>query len=109
MLKKGRIRREEREREQEKAYVKRRISSEKEREKEIQNIKTPENRLKRGHQQREANHKGSEEKMGVSRFLSRFSLTLRFKPFFTDCRLVLASVHNSNHVSVKPSAGSSLL
>ena len=36
MLKKGRIRREEREREQEKAYVKRRISSEKQREKEIQ-------------------------------------------------------------------------
>ena len=106
MLKKGRIRREEREREQEKAYVKRRISSEKQRGKKIQ--RAPENRLKRGHQQREANHKGSEEEMGVSRFLSRFSLTLRLKPFFTNCRLVLASVYNSNHVSVKPSAGSSL-
>ena len=50
MLKKGRIQREERKREQEKAYVKRRISSEKQREKEIQ--RAPENRLKRGHQQR---------------------------------------------------------
>ena len=52
-----------------------RISSEEQREKEIQ--RAPENRLKRGHQQREANHKGSEKEEEVSRVLSGFSLTLR--------------------------------
>ena len=37
----------------------------------------PENKLKRGHQQREANYKGSEKEEEVSRVLSGFSLTLR--------------------------------
>ena len=45
-------------------------------EKEIQ--RAPENRLKRGHQHREANHKGS-EKEEVIRVLSRFSVTLRLR------------------------------
>ena len=44
------------------------ISSEGKRQKEIQ--RDPENRLKRGHQQREAIHKGREEE--VSRVLSGF-------------------------------------
>ena len=35
------------------------------------------NRLKKGHQQREANYKGSEKEEEVSRALSEFSLTLR--------------------------------
>ena len=39
----------------------------------------PENRLRRGHQQREASYKGSEKDEEVSRVLSRFSLTLRPK------------------------------
>ena len=37
----------------------------------------PENRLRRGHQQREANHKGSEKEEELNRVLSAFSLTLR--------------------------------
>ena len=45
-------------------------------EKKIQ--RAPENRLKRGHQHREANHKGS-EKEEVIRVLSRFSVTLRLR------------------------------
>ena len=39
--------------------------------------RSPENRLKRGHQQREANREGSEKEEEVSRVLSGFSLTLR--------------------------------
>ena len=46
------------------------ISSEGKRQKEIQ--RDPENRLKRGHQQREAIHKGSEKEEEVSRVLSGF-------------------------------------
>ena len=89
-------------REQEKAKVKRRIFSEEEREKEIQ--RAPANGQKRGQQQREANYKGSEREEEVSRVLAEFSLTLRprkIQTFFTNCRLILASGHNSNHVSVK--------
>ena len=37
----------------------------------------PENKLRRGHQQREANYKGSEKEEEVSRVLSRFSPSLR--------------------------------
>ena len=98
----SRKRREEREREQEEAYVKRRITSEEQREKEIQRV--PENKLKRGYHQREANHKGSEKEEEVSRVSSGFSLTLRprkIQIFFPNLRLILASVYNSNHVSVK--------
>ena len=43
----------------------------------------PENRLKRGHQQREANHKGSEEEEEVGLVLSGFSLTLRPRKILT--------------------------
>ena len=60
------------------------------------------NRLKRGHQQREANYKESEK--GVSRVISGVSLTLRPKKtkiFFNNRRLILASVCSSDHVSVK--------
>ena len=92
--------REEREREQEKPYVKRRISSEEQREKEIQ--RAPENKVKRGHHQREANHKGSEKEEEVSRVSSEFSLTLRPKKiqtFFPNLRLILASVYNSSRLS----------
>ena len=55
----------------------------------------PENKLKRGHQQREANYKGSEKEEEVSRVLSGFSLTLRprkIRTFITNRRLILASV-----------------
>ena len=78
------------------------ISSEEQREKEIQ--RAPENRLKRGHQRREANHKGSTKEEEVSRVLSGFSLTLRsrkIQTFFPILRLILALVYNSNQVSVK--------
>ena len=68
-----RIRREEREREQEKASVKRRISGEEQRKKKIQ--RAPENGLKRGLQQKEANYKGSEKEEKLNGVLSRFSLT----------------------------------
>ena len=57
----------------------------------------PENRLKRGHQQREANHKGSEKEEEVSRALSGFPLTLRsrkMQTFLTNRRLILAFGHN---------------
>ena len=55
-----------------------RTSNEEQHEKEIQ--RAPENRLKRGHQHREANHKGSErEEKEVSRVLSGFSVTLRLR------------------------------
>ena len=37
----------------------------------------PENRLRRGHEQREANYKASEKEEEVSRVLYGFSLTLR--------------------------------
>ena len=61
----GRIRREEREREQEKAFSKKRISiGAEQRRKEIQ--RALENRLKRGHQEKETNHKGSEKEEEVS-------------------------------------------
>ena len=53
-----------------------RTSNNEQHEKEIQ--RAPENRLKRGHQHREANHKGS-EKEEVIRVLSRFSVTLRLR------------------------------
>ena len=51
------------------------LSSEEQREQEIQ--RAPKYRLKRGHQQREGNHKGSEKEEEVSRVLSGFSVTLR--------------------------------
>ena len=57
----------------------------------------PENKLKRGHQQREANYEGSAKEEEVSRVLSGFSLTLRprkIQIFFTNRRLILASVYN---------------
>ena len=57
----------------------------------------PENRLKRGHQQREVNYKGSEKEEEVSHVLSGFSLTLRprkFQTFFSNHHLMLASVYN---------------
>ena len=62
--------------------------------------------MKRGHQQTEANYKGSEKEEEVGRVLSGFSLTLRPRkiPFFYINRLlilILASVYTSNHVSVK--------
>ena len=72
----GTVRQEEREREQEKAQVRRRIFSKEQRENEIQGL---ENRLKRGLQQIEANYKGSMEEEEVSRVLSGLSLTLRLK------------------------------
>ena len=78
------------------------MSSEGKRQKEIQ--RDPENRLKRGHQQREANHKGSEKEEEVSRVLSEFFLTLRprkIQTFFPNLGLILDSVYNSNRVSVK--------
>ena len=56
------------------------------------------------HQQREANHKGFVKEEEVSRVLSGFSLALRprkIQTFFPNLRLILASVYNSNHVSVK--------
>ena len=56
------------------------------------------------HQQREANHKGFVKEEEVSRLLSGFSLALRprkIQTFFPNLRLILASVYNSNHVSVK--------
>ena len=87
----GRIRREEREREQEKTQVKRRISGEEQRKKKIQ--RAPENGLKRGLQQKEANYKGSEKEEKLNGVLSRFSLTPekfsnaeKFKPFFANHR-----------------------
>ena len=59
----------------------------------------PENRLKRGHQQREANYEGSAKEEEVSRVLSGFSLMLRPRKnsnfFVTNRRLILASVFNS--------------
>ena len=64
----GRIQREEPERESEKARVKRKIFGEEQREKEMQ--RALEDRLKRGHQQREANYKGSEKGREVSLVLS---------------------------------------
>ena len=63
--------------------------------------------MKRGHQQREANYKGSEKEEGVSCVLSGFSLSPRPRKiqtffFFTNRRLILAWVFNStDHVSVK--------
>ena len=72
----GRIRREEREREQERAQVKRGVSSEEQRVKEMQSS-SRKKRLKKGHQQREANYKGSPKEEGLSRVLSGYSLTLR--------------------------------
>ena len=86
----SRTRREEREIEQGKALVKRRIYSGEQREKEIQIA--PENRLKRGHQQREANYKGFEKEEEISHVVWGFSLTLRprkFKPLFTNRRFIL--------------------
>ena len=53
---------------------------------------------------REANHKGSEKEKEVNCVLSGFSLTLRprkIQTFFPNLRLILASVYNLNHVSVK--------
>ena len=63
--------------------------------------------MKRGHQQTEANYKGSEKEEEVGRVLSGFPLTLRPRkkiPFFYInglLILILASVYTSNHVSVK--------
>ena len=76
----GTARQEEREREQEKAQVRRRIFSKEQRENEIQGL---ENRLKRGLQQIEANYKGSMEEEEVSRVLSGLSLTLRLRKIQT--------------------------
>ena len=76
----GTVRQEEREREQEKAQVRRRIFSKEQRENEIQGL---ENRLKRGLQQIEANYKGSMKEEEVSRVLSGLSLTLRLRKIQT--------------------------
>ena len=57
----------------------------------------PENRPRRGHQQRETNYKGSEKDEEVSRVLSGFSLTLRLRKmqtFFNNRRFILASVYS---------------
>ena len=54
-----------------------RTSNEEQHEKEIQ--RATENRLKRGHQYREANHKGSEKNEEVICVLSEFSVTLRLR------------------------------
>ena len=69
----SRTRREEREIEQGKALVKRRIYSEEQRGKEIQTA--PETRVKRGHQQREANYKGFEKEEEMSCRMGVFSYT----------------------------------
>ena len=76
----GTVQQEEREREQEKAQVRRRIFSKEQRENEIQGL---ENRLKRGLQQIEANYIGSMEEEEVSRVLSGLSLTLRLRKIQT--------------------------
>ena len=76
----GTVQQEEREREQEKAQVRRRIFSKEQRENEIQGL---ENRLKRGLQQIEANYKGSMKEEEVSRVLSGLSLTLRLRKIQT--------------------------
>ena len=76
----GTVRQEEREREQEKAQVRKRIFSKEQRENEIQGL---ENRLKRGLQQIEANYKGSMKEEKVSRVLSGLSLTLRLRKIQT--------------------------
>ena len=76
----GTVRQEEREREQEKAQVRRRIFSKEQRETEIQGL---ENRLKRVLQQIEANYKGSMEEEEPSRVLSGLSLTLRLRKIQT--------------------------
>ena len=76
----GTVRQEEREREQEKAQVRRRKFSKEQRENKIQGL---ENRLKRGLQQIEANYKGSMKEEEVSRVLSGLSLTLRLKKIQT--------------------------
>ena len=76
----GTVRQEEREREQEKAQVRRRKFSKEQRENKIQGL---ENRLKRGLQQIEANYKGSMEEEEVSRVLSGLSLTLRLRKIQT--------------------------
>ena len=76
----GTVRQEEREREQEKAQVRRRKFSKEQRENKIQGL---ENRLKRGLQQIEANYKGSMKEEEVSRVLSRLSLTLRLRKIQT--------------------------
>ena len=76
----GTLRQEEREREQEKAQVRKRIFSKEQRENEIQGL---ENRLKRGLQQIEANYKGSMKEEEVSRVLSGLSLTLRLRKIQT--------------------------
>ena len=71
------------------------MSREEQREKEIQ--RRPENRLRRGHQQREANDKRSEKEEEISRVLSGFSLALRprkIRTFLNNRRLTLASVYN---------------
>ena len=68
--------------------MKRLISSEEQREKEIQRV--PGNRLKRDHQQREANYKVSEKEEKLSRVLSGFSHTLRprkIQTFFSQSSL----------------------
>ena len=54
-----------------------RTSNDEQHEKEIQ--RAPENRLKRSHQHREANHKGSKKEEEVIRVLSGFSVTLRLR------------------------------
>ena len=76
----GTVRQEEREREQEKAQVRKRIFSKEQRENEIQGL---ENRLKRGLQQIEANYKGSMKEEELSRVLSGLSLTLRLRKIQT--------------------------
>ena len=55
------------------ASLQRRKSSEEQREKKIQ--RAPENRLKRGHQQREANYEGSEKEEEVSHVFLGFLLS----------------------------------
>ena len=76
----GTVRQEEREREQEKAQVRRRKFSKEQRENKIQGL---ENRLKRDLQQIEANYKGSMKEEEVSRVLSGLSLTLRLRKIQT--------------------------
>ena len=76
----GTVRQEEREREQEKAQVRRRKFSKEQRENKIQGL---ENRLKRGLQQIEANYKGSMKEEEPTRVLSGLSLTLRLRKIQT--------------------------
>ena len=67
-------------------------------------FKEPQKTDWKGEINKEKRTTGSEKEEEVSRVLSGFSLTLRpekFKAFFPNLCLILASVFNSNHVFVK--------